>query len=68
MGGYSSHHPGLLSGIVLAGANQPADLDDRILMATEVADLQLADAELVVLSACQTGLGETARGEGLQGL
>jgi CHAT domain-containing protein len=68
-------HPGLLSGIALAGANQGAavsgDLaqgDDGILTALEVADLDLRGAELVVLSACDTGQGLVAGGEGLFGL
>jgi CHAT domain-containing protein len=63
-------HPGLLSGLVLAGANQPVQLarDDGILTALEVAALDLAGVELATLSACQTGLGESAGGEGLLGL
>jgi len=64
-------HPGLLSGLVLTGANrtpQP-DQDDGILTALELAGLDLGRTDLAVLSACQTGLGEaTAGGEGLLGL
>lgn len=70
--------PNLLSGIALAGANEhvvPRDAqstatvaqDDGILTAEEVASMPLG-AELVVLSACETGLGEVAAGEGLLGL
>jgi tetratricopeptide (TPR) repeat protein/CHAT domain-containing protein len=68
--GVSDFHPGLLSGIVLAGANQaPApDQDDGILTALEVAGLDLAGVELATLSACDTNLGESAGGEGLLGL
>jgi CHAT domain-containing protein len=63
-------HPGLLSGLVLAGANRPVqtDRDDGILTALEVEELDLAGVELATLSACETGLGESAGGEGLLGL
>jgi CHAT domain-containing protein len=69
-GGIGSFHPGLLSGLALAGANrapQPGE-DDGILTALEVAELDLRRLDLAVLSACETGLGETAGGEGLLGL
>jgi CHAT domain-containing protein/tetratricopeptide (TPR) repeat protein len=66
----SGFHPGLLSGLVLAGASRPARPgdDDGILTALEVAKLDLGGVELAVLSACETGLGATAGGEGLLGL
>ena len=69
-GGVAAFHPGLLSGIALAGANRPvaADQDDGILTAEEIAELDLGEVDLAVLSACETGLGETAGGEGLLGL
>jgi CHAT domain-containing protein len=64
--------PGLLSGVVLAGANRPPDVlsggDDGILTAAEVATLDLSATEVVVLSACETGLGQSAGGEGVLGL
>jgi CHAT domain-containing protein/tetratricopeptide (TPR) repeat protein len=68
--GVSGFHPGLLSGLVLAGANRPAqpDHDDGILTALEVTEMDLNGVELAVLSACETGLGEEAGGEGLLGL
>ncbi len=64
------HNPALLSGLVLAGANRPvtAEHDDGILTALEVSALDLSDVELATLSACETGLGESAGGEGLLGL
>jgi CHAT domain-containing protein/tetratricopeptide (TPR) repeat protein len=70
------YHPGLLSGLAWAGASNPtADLTtgliDRgaaIMTAEEVAALNLRGCDLAVLSACQTGLGLTAGGEGVLGL
>ncbi len=62
--------PGLLSGLAFSGANLPPqpNLDDGILTADEIAALPLNGVELVVLSACETGLGEVAGGEGLIGI
>jgi CHAT domain-containing protein len=59
-------NPMLLSGLVLAGANRAPQ--DGVLSAEEVSDLDLRGVELVVLSACQTGLGKVASGEGVLGL
>jgi len=63
-------HPGLLSGLVMAGANRPVgwEGDDGVLTALEVGELDLTHTDLAVLSACQTGLGKSAAGEGLLGL
>jgi CHAT domain-containing protein len=69
-------HPGLQCGLALAGANRKSEaaaangkaIDDGILTAIEVASLDLRNVELVVLSACETGLGKTASGEGVLGL
>jgi CHAT domain-containing protein len=74
-----SQSPGLLSGLVLAGANDPPKIpedasqlenvpDDGYLTADEIAFLPLSGAQLVVLSACETGLGEVSGGEGLLGI
>jgi CHAT domain-containing protein/tetratricopeptide (TPR) repeat protein len=63
-------NPDLLSGLALAGANLqsvPGE-DDGILTAQEIAFLPLGGVDTVVLSACETGLGETAGGEGLIGI
>lgn len=62
--------PGLRSGLVLAGANTPAvdGRDDGFLTAEEIAFLDLAAVDLVVLSACETALGSPEAGEGLLGL
>jgi CHAT domain-containing protein len=70
--GLGARHPLVLSGLVLAGANRPAkdsEQDDRgILTAEAIAGLDLDGLELAVLSACETGLGEVAGGEGVFGL
>ena len=57
------------SGVVLAKENDLADgRNDGILTAYEVTDLNLEANELVVLSACQTGLGVSKPGKGVYGL
>jgi len=65
-------NPLLFSGLALAGANRRAaagpDEDDGILTAEEVASLNLRTVEWAVLSACDTGLGTVAAGEGVLGL
>jgi CHAT domain-containing protein len=58
-------NPLLRSGLVLAGANQSAA--QGILTAEEVNDLDLRSVDLVVLSACETGLGKVAANEGVLG-
>lgn len=63
-------NPGLLSGLALAGANlRPGSgADDGVLTALEIANLPLGDVDLIALSACETGLGAVAGGEGLLGV
>jgi CHAT domain-containing protein len=66
--GAGARSPLVLSGVVCAGANR-ADTPERgILSADAIAGLLLDDLELAVLSACDTGLGDVAGGEGVFGL
>lgn len=62
------------SGLLFAGANNalmgkrlPKGIDDGILTAKEISELDLRGLDMVVLSACQTGLGEIT-GDGVFGL
>ena len=62
------------SGLVLSGGNRawkgdsiPDTVEDGVLKAQEIGDLDLRGADLVVLSACNTGQGEVS-GEGVFGL
>ena len=62
--------PLLRSGLALAGANarggDPAS--DGLLLAEEIAGLDLGSVHTVVLSACDTGVGRIVSGEGVLGL
>ncbi len=65
----------LRSGLLMAGANRAwtregiiEDIEDGILTADEIARMNLAKTRLVVLSACETGLGVVKSAEGVFGL
>jgi|GEM_PF-3433405 len=56
------------SGLVMAGANILPNPQDAIVLAQDISHLNLEGTELVVLSACETGLGTAAGSEGVFGL
>jgi CHAT domain-containing protein len=72
----SSDNPMIRSGLILAGGNYAwqhgraprSEMEDGILTAYEISQMNLANTELVVLSACETGLGDIQGNEGVYGL
>ncbi|WP_417848891.1 CHAT domain-containing protein [Thalassoglobus sp.] len=71
----AADNPLLRSGIVLAGANRSSsvtnenrNLEDGWVTAQEIARLNFRNTELVVLSACESGLGDVSSGQGVHGI
>jgi tetratricopeptide (TPR) repeat protein len=69
-----NQNPLMRSGLVFAGVNdfwsgaKPIESDDAVLTALEVINIDLRKNQLVVMSACETGLGDIAGSEGVYGL
>ncbi|HAD14197.1 MAG TPA: hypothetical protein DCF33_17365 [Saprospirales bacterium] len=72
----TSNNPLIRSGLLLAGANHAwktgkplkKGMENGILTAYEISHMNLSNTELVVLSACETGLGDIQGNEGVYGL
>ena len=66
--GVGALSPLVMSGLVVAGANRPETPGRGLVTGESLIDRDLSGLELAVLSACETGLGDVAGGEGVFGL
>jgi CHAT domain-containing protein len=66
--GAGARSPLVMTGLVFAGANRTDTPGRGIVTGEALVDLDLSGLELAVLSACETGLGDVAGGEGTFGL
>jgi CHAT domain-containing protein len=64
----NQENPLLQCGLLLTDAKTSQPQEDGVLTGVEVMNLSLDSTHLVVLSACETGIGEVAQGEGVFGL
>jgi CHAT domain-containing protein/Tfp pilus assembly protein PilF len=66
--GAGAANPMVMSGLVFAGANRPGTPGRGVLTGEALLDRDLSGLDLAVLSACETGLGDVADGQGVFGL
>lgn len=68
--GDKNFDPMINAGLLLAGVSNEGNLDgeDGILTAYEIMNLDLSNVDMIVLSACETALGEISSGQGIYGL
>ena len=58
----------LQTGLVVAEPSEPDSLHDQYLTAAEISETDLSRTTLVMMSACESGLGKPRAGQGVQGM